>query len=96
MNKQIQFRIQVQVKELRGSLGSKITKREEFWFCCESASIARELASGNVKSKGYPFDEISLQIVDAITVSRDPFAGLERPLLSISEAQSEVDEMEFA
>jgi len=96
MNKQIQFRILVNVKQLNGVFGSKITYREEFWFCCESAGIARELASSNVKSKGWPNEEVSLEIIDAIHVSRDPFAGLSRPLLSIREAESELEELEFA
>lgn len=61
----VEVRILVTLKTFHGIFKPTL-KRYEFWFCAESPEIAGKLASRNVKSQGYPFDETMVQVLDAI------------------------------
>jgi hypothetical protein len=64
----VEVRILVTLKTFHGIFKPKLT-RHEFWFCAESPEIAAKLASRNVKSQGYPYDETMVQVLDAIPLA---------------------------
>lgn len=64
----IQYTILVTLKTFYGIFKPTV-ERFEFCFCADSRNEAITLASGNVKPKGYPHDEISVQVLDSIPIS---------------------------
>jgi len=90
----VEYLILVSLKEHRGILGSKITRREEFSFCAESGEGAK-LASSNVKSGSWIDQEVEVQVLGAIPVwveKAEVFPLVHAPIKSLSEVQSERDE----
>lgn len=73
----IQYTILVTLKTFHGIFKPTI-ERFEFCFCADSRDQAIALASGNVKSKGYPHDEKSVRVLDDIPIS----VAAERELLA--------------
>jgi hypothetical protein len=64
-DRQIDFTVIVTLKAFHGVFGST-SERFDFRFCAASLLEAIELASSNVNSKGFPFDEKSVEVTDAL------------------------------
>src|SRR5687767_64969 len=73
----IQYTILVTLKTFHGIFKPTL-QRFEFCFCADSRNEAIELATGNVKSRGYPHDEVSVQVLDSLPIS----VAAERELLA--------------
>lgn len=64
----MQYTILVTLKTFHGIFKPTL-QRFEFCFCADSRNEAIELASANVKSKGHPYDEKQVQVLDSLPIS---------------------------
>lgn len=64
-----EYRIRVTLKTHNG-IFKPTFRSEEFRFCAESRDVAIVLASANVPSHGFPYQEKSIQVLSALPVSR--------------------------
>lgn len=96
-NKYYEYTVNVTLKHSLGSFGIKYEHLGEFVFCTQSASDARAIAGPHVKGSKRSIDTTRMvEVVGAVSVSREVFP-LESPALkSCREYASEVEEMSFA
>jgi len=88
----VEYRVLVTLKTFDGIFKPE-TKRHEFSFCADSGEGAK-VAASNVRSKGWPHDEVLVQVLGAIPVKREAevLPMVHAQLRSLSEVQSERDE----
>ncbi len=63
----VDFSVRITVKTFEFPFKPRV-RSYEFSFCAESREVAMWLASANVETRGYPFDEKRIQVLRAIPV----------------------------
>lgn len=66
----VDYTVQVSLLQHLGKFGTKRGYLHEFRFCAAKRSDAVTLAAQNVPSRGYPFDERVVRVVNSLPVFR--------------------------